>query len=85
MFLDNEEARQKILKELRDALNDNCVETMRIKAADEIRERLEHVSELEPKKDVKDITKVTTILSRRVISLIFDMSFIRLLLCVTGI
>jgi len=71
VFLDNEEARQKILKKLRNALKENCMETARIKAADEIREQLERVSELELERDVKDITKVTTTLSQRVISLIF--------------
>jgi len=57
VFLDNEEERQKMLKQLRDALEDNCIESVRIKTANEIREQLEHVSE--PKRSVKNVTKVT--------------------------
>jgi len=56
-YYDGEEARQKVLKELRDALKGICVESARIKAADEIRERLEYVSELEQERDVQNITK----------------------------
>lgn len=61
MFLDDEETRQEILKELKDTLKENCTETARIKAADEIREGLEHMSELELERDVKNLTKVTII------------------------
>lgn len=60
MFLDDEETRQKILKELKDILKENCTETARIKAANEIKEGLDfRISELERKKDVKNLTKVT--------------------------
>lgn len=57
MFLDDEEG-QKKLNELRDSLMKNCLESERIKAANEIREQLERISELEPERKVKDITKV---------------------------
>lgn len=60
MILDDEETRQKILKELRGALEKNSTETMRIKAANEIREGLERMSEHELERDVKNVTKVTT-------------------------
>lgn len=59
MFLDDEEG-QKKLKELRDSLMKNCLESERIKAANEIREQLERMSELEPERKVEDITKVIT-------------------------
>lgn len=59
------------MKELKDALKGICAESARIKAADEIRERLEHVSELEQERDVQNITKVTIALSQKIISLIF--------------
>lgn len=60
MFLDDEEG-QKKLKELRNSLMKNCLESERMKAANEIRKQLERMSELEPERKVEDITKVITI------------------------
>jgi len=54
-----------MLKQLRDALKDNCIESVRIKTANEIREQLEHVSELEPERSVKNVTKVTNCFKSR--------------------
>jgi len=47
-----------MLQQLKDALRDNCIESARIKTADEIREQLEHVAE-EQERSVKNVTKVT--------------------------
>jgi len=58
VFLDDEKERQEMLQQLRDAVKDNCNESVRIKTADEIREKLEPVSE-EQERSVKDVTKVT--------------------------
>jgi len=73
-----------MLEQLRDALKENCIESMRIKIADEIREKLEHVSEVEPERRVTNITKVTIALSQRVVSLISNI-YKRLLPFVTEI
>jgi len=56
-YYDDEEERQNILKKLRDALKENCTESGKIKAANEIKERLERVYEFEPERKVEDITK----------------------------
>ncbi|XP_018339297.1 PREDICTED: E3 SUMO-protein ligase NSE2-like isoform X2 [Trachymyrmex septentrionalis] len=53
---DNEEEKQKILKQLRETLMANCIESARIKAANEIKEHLECMSELDSEEDVKNIT-----------------------------
>lgn len=84
MFLDDEEVRQKVLKDLRDALKANCMESAKIKAADKIKQHLECLSNLEPGRKVKNITKVTTALSRRIVSLISEIHM-HLLSFVTGI
>ncbi|KYM96288.1 PREDICTED: E3 SUMO-protein ligase NSE2-like [Cyphomyrmex costatus] len=53
-YYDNNEERQDVLKQLREALIDNCKESARIKDADDIREYLETSGPQE--KDVKNIT-----------------------------
>ncbi|KAG5324949.1 NSE2 ligase, partial [Pseudoatta argentina] len=55
-YYDNEEQKQKILKQLREALIVNCTESARIKAANEIKEHLECMSEFDSEEDVKNIT-----------------------------
>ncbi|XP_012223813.1 E3 SUMO-protein ligase NSE2-like [Linepithema humile] len=55
-YVDKEE-KEKTLTQLRNTLKENCIEIEKMRMAEEIKERLEHVSELEPDRKVEDITK----------------------------
>ncbi|KYM92498.1 E3 SUMO-protein ligase NSE2 [Atta colombica] len=55
-YYDNEEEKQNILKQLREVLIANCMESARIKSANEIKEHLECMSEFDSEEDVKNIT-----------------------------
>ncbi|EZA58649.1 E3 SUMO-protein ligase NSE2 [Ooceraea biroi] len=55
-YVDEEEQKTK-LKQLRDALRDNCIESTKMKTADAIKDRLTSMMELEPERNVEDIVK----------------------------
>jgi len=71
IFSDNEEEKQNILKQLREVLIANCMESARIKAANEIKEHLECMSEFDSEEDVKNITIVMILLQIKKLSVIF--------------
>ncbi|XP_020288026.1 E3 SUMO-protein ligase NSE2-like [Pseudomyrmex gracilis] len=56
----DEEEKLKVLTDLRNALKENCIETARIKAANDIKQRLEYVSEMEPQRSTREIVKEYT-------------------------
>jgi hypothetical protein len=57
-FLDNERERERMMGQLRNALRENCIESTKMMTADEIKDRLTSMLELEPKRNVEDIIKV---------------------------
>jgi len=57
-FLGNETEGKKMMNQLRDALKENCIESTKMITADEIKDRLTSMLELEPKRSVEDIIKV---------------------------
>lgn len=51
-----------MLMQLRNTLEENCIEVAKMKMAEEIKQRLKNVSELEPNKKTEDIVKVHRLL-----------------------
>jgi len=57
-FLGNEKERKEMMNQLRGAFRENCIESTKMKIADEIKDRLTNMLEVEPKRNVEDIVKV---------------------------
>ncbi|KAH0952095.1 hypothetical protein HN011_009869 [Eciton burchellii] len=56
-YYDNERERERMMDQLRNALRENCIESTKMMTADEIKDRLTSMLELEPKRNVEDIIK----------------------------
>ncbi|KAL0121034.1 hypothetical protein PUN28_008633 [Cardiocondyla obscurior] len=56
-YYDDEESRKKLLKNLRETLEENCIQVTKIKAANEIKEHLQFDNMSELEKDVKNLTQ----------------------------
>ncbi|XP_011883355.1 PREDICTED: E3 SUMO-protein ligase NSE2-like [Vollenhovia emeryi] len=56
-YCDDEKEMQTMLKNLREAVAENCMQYARMKAADQIKEGLECMSEYELQRDAKNLTK----------------------------